>query len=273
MINKLTQFELRKLISERMLILEDINNDVAENKGEYKFDKIITSNEEEVRFRQFVLTLEEDYLKLQNLFRKGIDGIKFRDSKIGPNIPPLQKKDKPGNRLNQTGPRNIYVRTAWVFKTKGGKSLGQLYEESKKVHTGNRDKVEEAAVTGDLTGMKDFDWENIVPIVKGFCSRGDQLGAEVLVLLYAKWHCSTVEGTGDDAVVKTTEKWEPIKKKLGEFLKVGIAAGEKIGKMVSPPDPKDKENLSKGIIDASGSQISKAVDAVIKGEIKKSEQP
>ena len=38
---KLTKFELRKLISERMLMLEEVNLDLPENKGEHKFDEII----------------------------------------------------------------------------------------------------------------------------------------------------------------------------------------------------------------------------------------
>ena len=215
--NKLTKFELRKIISERMLLLEVEADD-------FNIDDKIKNKEEENKFRQWFIT-NDLYKTFKN---KVLDISKYEDDKIDPEVVGSIK--------------NIYIKAAWNFKEKeNSKTVGQLYIES--LESTEKAVGEVKAGIEDINNMKNFNWDNLLSVVKGLGARGDQIGAEALVLLCAKWHCSTVEGEGENAILKTDPvKWGKVKNEIGSYLNVAKDAEDKFLKMEKKPNNLESES-------------------------------
>ena len=216
--NKLTKFELRKIISERMLLLEE----EADN---FNIDDKINSEAEENKFRKWFIT-NNLYETFKN--KVLIKSNKYKDNKINPQVA--------GNI------KNIYIKAAWNFKeSENSKTVGQLYIES--LESTEKAVGEVKAGIEDINNMKNFNWDNLLSVVKGLGARGDQIGAEALVLLCAKWHCSTVEGEGENAILKTDPvKWGKVKNEIGSYLNVAKDAEDKFLKMEKKPNNLESES-------------------------------
>lgn len=239
--NKLTKFELRKIISERMLLLEVEADD-------FNIDDKITNKEEENKFRQWFI-INDLYATFKNKVLN--KSKKHMDNKIDPEVVGSIK--------------NIYIKAAWNFKEKeNSKTVGQLYIES--LELTEKAVGEVKAGIEDINNMKNFNWDNLLSVVKGLGARGDQIGAEALVLLCAKWHCSTVEGEGEDAILKTDPvKWGKVKNEIGSYLNVAKDAEDKFSKMKEKPN--DLENESKKVTKKSAKENSDIVDEKLAGDV------
>jgi hypothetical protein len=215
--NKLTKFELRKIISERMLLLE-VEADT------FNIDDKIKNEEEENKFRRWFIA-NELYEAFKN---KVLNKSKYKDTKIDPEVS--------GNI------KNIYIKAAWNFKeNEDNKTVGQIYIES--LESTEKAVGEVKAGIEDINNMKNFNWDNLLSVVKGLGARGDQIGAEALVLLCAKWHCSTVEGEGENAILKTDPvKWGKVKNEIGSYLNVAKDAEDKFLKMEKKPNNLESES-------------------------------
>ena len=242
--NKLTKFELRKIISERMLLLEE----EADN---FNIDDKINSEAEENKFRKWFIT-NNLYETFKN--KVLIKSNKYKDNKINPQVA--------GNI------KNIYIKAAWNFKeSENSKTVGQLYIES--LESTEKAVGEVKAGIEDINNMKNFNWDNLLSVVKGLSARGDQIGAEALVLLCAKWHCSTVEGEGEDAILKTDpDKWGKVKNEIGSYLNVAKDAENKFSKMKVKPN--NLESESKKVTKKSPEENSDIVDEKLTGDVSNS---
>ena len=217
---KLTKFELRKIITERHLLLKE------ETDGNSFDDRIGNDANKELAFRRWVNSTQ--YKAVFETWLNNYD--EYRDKELGTTIPTGK-----GNDMKQG---NKYVKGAWncPVREKNNKTIGQLYIEEVLEKDTTSDQIAKGAE--NLENIKDFEWNDIVPRVKSLCSKGDQLGAEVLLLLYAKWNCSKVEG---EKVITDTTKWKKVKDNLSHYLKVGTATGELYGKFRKKENP-DKNN-------------------------------
>lgn len=234
----MTKFELRKLISERILILQEAD----ENSNDFSFDSNINTDAKEIKFRQWMNSGGNIY---HTIFKDWLKNNGYTDEKLDSFIPEK--------------PKNLYVKAAWNLKidSEDNKTIGQLYVE--KVLNNKVDNQEIADGAKDLNEMKDFNWDNIVEIVK---AQDDQLSAEILILLYAKWCCSKVD---DEGYVETDgAKWKLVKNEIGDYLKLGISA-EKDFKDKAEKDVKSADAAR--LLDASKDrQTSAAIKAIENAE-------
>jgi hypothetical protein len=235
MIDKLTRFELRKIIAERKLLLEE--EEVEKKSFEKQFPEGEESDTIEIAFREWVNDTYSD--KVNKFFEDLHNETKnFPDKKLDRIIPKAPSGETVGT--GKKWPRNRYLEEAWK---KWGKAFLNQHGDIQKILVSGYD---------DLGKFEEADWTNFLLKVQGLCERGDQSSAELLCFSFAKWHCSkpnTDKNAPQERVI-IDSMWNSVEK----TIKGTLHTAETIMKKT------EKEETKKAIADGFGTKDYKQIE-------------
>lgn len=184
--DKLTRLEIRKLITERRLLLEDESDneessDSKEESTNYDLQANIKTLEQDTNFRQWVNSKANQDGEIGEKYKKAIELI-------------LKQAGLQDDKLDTTSRqlRNSYVAAIWSapMSKNPDKTYGQAYVDEK-------NEIDNLNKTINSDQIKNFPEERYVELVKKYCDMSNEPGAIALTMGYLLKLCTDSKGYFD----------------------------------------------------------------------------